>query len=62
MIFNDLNHAMKLCKVHHFVDDTNLLKFSKSVNKLNKHINIDIKSLTDQLNANRISFNVQKLN
>ena len=62
MIFNDLNHAMKFCQVHHFVGDTNLVKFSKSVNKLNKHINIDIKSLTDQLNANRISFNVQKLN
>ena len=62
MIFSDLNHAMKFCKVHHFVDDTNLVKFSKSVNKLNKHVNIDIKSLTDQLNANRISFNVQKLN
>ena len=62
MIFNDLNHAMKLCKVHHFVDDTNLLKFSKSVNKLNKHINIDIKSLTNCLNPNKISFNVQKLN
>ena len=62
MIFNDLNHAMKFCKVHHFVDDTNLVKFSKSVNKLNKHINIDIKSLTNYVNANKISLNVKKLN
>ena len=29
---NDLNHAIKFCKVHHFADDTNLLHFSKSVN------------------------------
>ena len=40
-----LNHAIKLCKVHHFADDTNLFYFSKSVNKLNKYINIDMKNL-----------------
>ena len=44
---NDLNHAIKFCKVHHFADDTNLLHFSKSVNKLNKYINLDMKNLTD---------------
>ena len=32
---NDLNQALKFCKVHHFVDDTNLIHFSKSVNRLN---------------------------
>ena len=57
---NDLNHAMKFCKVHHFADDTNLLHFSKSVNKLNKYINLDMKNLTDWLNANKISLNVKK--
>ena len=51
---NDLNLAIKFCKVHHFVDDTNLLHFSKSVNKLNKYINLDMKNLTDWLNANKI--------
>ena len=30
-IYNDLNQALKFCKVHHFADDTNLLHFSKSV-------------------------------
>ena len=25
---NDLNFAIKFCKVHHFADDTNLLHFS----------------------------------
>ena len=43
---NDLNQALKFCKVHHFADDTNLIHFSKSVNRLNKHVNLDLKNLT----------------
>ena len=57
---NDLNHAIKFCKVHHFANDTNLLHFSKLVSKLNKYINLDMKNLTDWLNANKISLNVEK--
>ena len=25
---NDLNQALKFCKIHHFADDTNLIHFS----------------------------------
>ena len=57
---NDLNHAIKFCKVHHFADDTNLVHFSKSANKLNKYINIEMKNLTNWLNANKISLNIKK--
>ena len=57
---NDLNHAIKFCKVCHFADYTNLHHLSKSVNKLNKYINLDMKNLTDWLNANKISLNVKK--
>ena len=57
---NELNLAIKFCKVRHFADDTNLLHFSKSVNKLNKYINLDMKNLTDWLNVNKISLNVKK--
>ena len=57
---NDLNSAIKFCKVHHFADDTNLLHFHKSVDKLNKLVNLDMKNLATQLNANKISLNVQK--
>ena len=57
---NDLNQAIKFWKVHHFVNDTNLLHFSKSITKLNKYINLDVKNLTDWLNANKISLNMQK--
>ena len=57
---NDLNQAIKFCKVHHFADDTNLLHFNKSVAKLNKLVNQDIKNLTVWLNANKILLNVEK--
>ena len=57
---NDLNQALKFCKVHHFADDTNLIHFSKSVNRLNKHVNLDLKNLTYWLNANIIALNVKK--
>ena len=57
---NNLNLAIMLCKLHHFAENTNLLHFSKSVNKLNKYINLDMKNLTDWLNANKISLNVKK--
>ena len=58
---NDLNQALKFChKVHHFADDTNLIHFNKSVNRLNKYVNLDLKNLTYWLNANRISLNVKK--
>ena len=57
---NDLNQDMKFCKVHHFTDDTKLLHFSKSITRLNKYVNLDMKNLTDRLNANKISLNVQK--
>ena len=57
---NDINHSTKFCKAHHFTDDTTLLHFSKSVNKLNKYVNLDMKNQTDCLNANKISLNVKK--
>ena len=57
---NDFNQALKFCKVHHFADDTNLLHFSKSVYRLNKYVNLDLKKLTYWLNANNISLNVKK--
>ena len=55
-----MNHAINFCKVHHFADDANLLHFSNSVNKLTKYINLDMKNLSDWLNANKIPLNVKK--
>ena len=34
LYINDLNQAIKFCKVHHLADDTNLLYLGKSIKKL----------------------------
>ena len=61
IIYLHIYYAIKFCKVHQFADDTNLLHFSKSVNKFNKYINLDMKiNLTDWLNANKIPLNFKK--
>ena len=60
LYINDLNQAIKFCKVHHFADDTNLLCLSNSIKKLNKLVNADLKHLPNWLNANKISLNVKK--
>ena len=57
---NDLHVPIKHCKVHHFANDTNLLIINKSLKRLNKLLNIDLKNLTNWLNANKISLNVSK--
>ena len=57
---NDLNIAIKHCKVHHFADDTHLLYTNISIEKLNKLLNKDLKILTNWLDANKASLNVDK--
>ena len=57
---NDMDQAIKLCKVHHFANATNLLHYSKYITKLNKLVNLDTRNVTDWLNANKISLDVQK--
>ena len=60
LYINDLNQAIKFCKVHHFADDTNLLYLGKSIKKLNKLVYFDLKNLVYWLNANKISLNIKK--
>ena len=57
---NDLNLSIKNSIVHHFADDTNLLCIDKSIKALCKKVNYDLKGITNWLNANRISLNVNK--
>ena len=45
LYISDLHKAMMHCSVHHFADDTNLLLTEKSLKKINKHINHDLKHL-----------------
>ena len=61
LYINDLNQAIKFCKVDHFADDTSLLCHSNSIKKLNKLVNADLKHLVNRLNANKISLDVKKL-
>ena len=61
LYINDLNQAIKFCKIHHFADDTNLLYMSNSIKKINILVNADIKHIVYWLNANNISLNVKKL-
>ena len=54
---NDLNHAVKFCKVHHFAGDTSLVHFNNSANKRNDYINFVMRNLANWLNTNKISLN-----
>ena len=47
LYINDLHTAIKFCKVHQFADDTNLLHISKSIKKLNKFVNFDLKKFVE---------------
>ena len=62
LVINDFNQATRFCKIHHFPNDTNLLCVSNSyqTEKLSKLVNADLKYLVNWLNANKISFNVEK--
>ena len=40
---NDLNNAIKRCKVHHFTYDTNPLHINDSIKKLNEAAHFDLK-------------------
>ena len=62
LYINDLNQAIRFCKVHHFADDTNLLYLGKSIKKLNKLVNYDLKNQLYWLNENKVSPNIKKLN
>ena len=57
LYINDHHKAIQHSSVHHFADDTNLLYTSKSLKKINKHINHDIKHLCEWLQSNKISLN-----
>ena len=57
---NDLHQAILFSNVHHFADDTNLLVVGKTLKKIQKQINIDLKFLCKWLKANKISLNASK--
>ena len=58
---NDLNKAIKYSDVHHSADETNLLLSEKSLKKINKQINHDLKLLNIWLRSNKTSLNPSKI-
>ena len=57
---NDLHLAVKHSVTHHFADDTNFLYISKSLKKIQKYMNFDLKYVCNWLKANKISLNASK--
>ena len=57
---NDLHKAINYSKTRHFADDTNLIIKGKSPKKLQKQVNLDLRSLCNWLKANKISLNASK--
>ena len=57
---NDLQCAIKYCKVRHFANETNLMNFQASTETICKQITHDLKNLSNWLNANKIALNVSK--
>ena len=56
---NDNNREIKFGRVHQSADDTNLLRLSNSIKKLNKLFNADLKHIVNWVNVNKISLNVK---
>ena len=46
--------------MHHFTDYTNMLLMEKSLKKMNKYINRDLKLVVEFIRANKLSLNTSK--
>ena len=60
LFINDLHKNVEFSTVHHFADDTNILLVEKSLKKINKHINRDLKLVVEWSRANKLSLNTSK--
>ena len=60
LFINDLHKAIIHSSVHHFADDANLLLVEKSLKKINKLVNSDLKVLCPWIRSNKLSLNAGK--
>ena len=60
LFINDLHLAAQYSSVHQFADDKNLLLVEKSLKKLNKKVNRDLKLIVEWVRANKLSLNANK--
>ena len=54
-------HKAEFSSIHLFADDTNLILTEKSMRKINKHINRELKLVVEWIRANRLSWNTSKI-
>ena len=57
LFMNDLHKALEFSSVHHFADDTNLVPTDRSMKKINKHINRDLRLVGEWIRAKKLSLN-----
>ena len=55
LFINNFHKAVEFSTVYHFADGTDLLLTKKSFEKLNKHINRDLKLVIQWIRANKLS-------
>ena len=60
LFINDMHKAITNGTLRHFADDTNLLIVSKSVKKISREVNYNIRLINDWLKANKLSLNPSK--
>ena len=60
LYINDLHLSMKQSTTSHFADDTCISYSAKKIKTLETILNYDLKTVTDWLQANRLSLNVDK--
>ena len=60
LYINDLFSAIRFSDVRHFADDKNLINISGSLKQLGKQMNLDLRFLSQWLNASKIYLNASK--
>ena len=48
---NDMHKSIRFSKIHHFADDTSIIKFNPSLERLSTQVNKDLSNLSNCLRA-----------
>ena len=62
LYINDIKNSSKILKFFLYADDTSTLLRSKSIQELESIYNKELSYVTDWLNANKLTLNVEKSN
>ena len=60
LFINDLHQVVEFSTVHYFPDDTNMVLIKKSLKKVNRYINSDLKLIAEWIRTNSLSLNTSK--